>query len=93
MPPNKECCRKLPLTLLKSVRGKGLKHSEWWWPHGDCFYNYRNILFNSKPILRFGATPLVFVVVVLITLATLFAMFPAQRQKWLCFRTKTFTIF
>ena len=38
-------------------------------------FNYRNKLFNGKPILRFVATPFVFVFVVLSSLAAIFAFF------------------
>ena len=40
------------------------------------FYNYRNKLF-SKPILRVGAAPFLFVFVVLSSLAAPFALFLA----------------
>ena len=41
-------------------------------------------LFSSKPILQFDAAPLVFLFVVLSTLAALFALFLAYRQKRIC---------
>ena len=46
-------------------------------PNGECFHNYRNKLFNGKPILGFGATPFVFVLAVLRSSAAVFAFFPA----------------
>ena len=44
---------------------------------------FTNKLFRGKPISRFGAALLVFMFVVLISLAALFAFFPARRQKQL----------
>ena len=40
------------------------------------FRNYRNKLFSGKPILPFGVAPLVYIFVVLSSLAALFALFP-----------------
>ena len=36
------------------------------------------------PILRFDTAPFIFSFVVLSSLAVLFALFPANRKKWLC---------
>ena len=46
-------------------------------PNDECFHNYRNKLFNGKPILGFGAAPFVFVLAVLSSSAAVFALFPA----------------
>ena len=49
------------------------------------FYNYRNKLFSGKLILRCGATPFQFIFLIFSSLAALFVLFPAERQKrlWL----------
>ena len=44
---------------------------------GGCLHNYRNNLFSSKPIFRFGVGHFVFIFVVLSSLTALFALFLA----------------
>ena len=62
----------------KNTCGVWLKHNQkkWLRPNGGCFQNYRNELFNGRPILRFGTTRFVFIFVVLSSLAALFLLFP-----------------
>ena len=70
----RECCHKLLLMLLKSVEGK-LKQIQ----NGGCFDNCPSRLFNGKPILRFGAASLSYLLYICGTKfsALLFALFPA----------------
>ena len=60
-------------TFKKCNRGGG-----WWLRNGGCLPNYRNKLFSSKPIFRFGAGHFVFIIVVLSSLTALFALFLAE---------------
>ena len=46
--------------------------AKWW-----LFSQLKNKLINGKPILRFGAAPFAFILMVLSSLAALFALFPA----------------
>ena len=61
----KKCCRKLLLTLLKSMRGEGWKHKhiKWWRPKNGCFHDYRNK--QGKSIFRFDVAPFLLKFVVL----------------------------
>ena len=52
--------------------------------NGGCFHNYGFKLFSGKPISQFVAASFLSIVVVLISLAALFALFPAQSQNRLC---------
>ena len=45
-----------------------------WYPNGGGFHIYRNYLFSGRSISRLGAPPLLYIRVIISSLAALFAL-------------------